>query len=331
MSPKCSAGPPAASSGSPRRRLRLRALSLLLFPLLSTAALRLPYAPLQAHLASLAGVRLTDRHGRLLAAIPGARGAFSLRLGAGEIPPEVERIFVRLEDRRFFGHRGVDPLALARAARDNLRRGGVVSGASTISMQLARLLDPHRGGWPGKLRESLAALRLETVLDKREILRLYLKRTPSGSGRAAWTAGRPPALEAARICALTGCLASPACPSVREELFRPGTLPRRSCPVHGAGQSLEELALELFLEGGKGPRVLYPRDGASFYHDGVEAAQDIPAWIAARRQETLEVRLNGESRALKYPFRLDLPVRPGNYLLEVIGAAGRDAVHYQVR
>src|SRR4030042_1751523 len=104
MSQKFSAGPPAGSSGSPRRRLRLRALALLLFPLLSAAALRLPYVPLQGHRASLAGARLTDRHGRLLAALPGARGAFLLRLGHGELPPEVRRIFVRLEDRRFFRH-----------------------------------------------------------------------------------------------------------------------------------------------------------------------------------------------------------------------------------
>ena len=87
---------------------------------------------------------------------------------------------MRLEDRRFFRHRGIDPRALARAARDNLRSGVVVSGASTITMQLARLLNPHRGGWRGKLRESLAALRLEALLDKQEILRLYLNLLPFG-------------------------------------------------------------------------------------------------------------------------------------------------------
>jgi penicillin-binding protein 1C len=723
--------------------------------------LHLPYAPLRAHRASLAGVRLTDRHGRQLAALPGAQGAFLLRLGSGEIPPGVRRIFVRLEDRRFFRHCGLDPLALARAARDNLHRGGVVSGASTITMQLARLLEPHRGGWQGKLGESVAALRLEAVLDKPEILRLYLNLLPFGrntvgvgaaavtyfdrplqelspaqvlllatlprspslldpfrhpgalgdaaavlsprvgipvgevrqalttlrrgrperlaphfaayienelprlaalraggreivrvtttldlglyraaAGRlaselaAAQTAGQPglrdaaavvldnaggeilayagapgpepagphadidaarvpnpsgstlkpflyalalergwtcasllpdlalsfgaqesyrpenfdrrsrglvrlrsalagslnvpavyllsrlglpdflrflsrlgldpgpagslglgaaignapvslleltrafaalprggllppltgvrflvteegteipapmegtgagsrvfaresawlvgsvlsdaaaratgfgtrsrlneafpamfksgtasgysslwclgatpehtvgiwagsldrrpapgatgssvpaavaralleqlrerpgaasaraadPAppsgLEAAQICTLTGFLASPACPSGREELFRPGTLPRRSCPVHGAGQGLEDLALELFLEGGSGPRVLYPRDGATFYRDELGGPQGIPAWIAARREENLEVRLNGESRALTHPFRLELPVRPGSYLLEVRGQAGRDAVRYEIR
>jgi penicillin-binding protein 1C len=747
-------------SGSPRRRLRLRALALLLFPLLTAAALRLPYAPLQAHRASLAGVRLTDRHGRLLAVLPGAQGAFLLRLGRDEVPPEVRRIFVRLEDRRFFRHRGVDPLALARAARDNLRRGGVVSGASTISMQAARLLNPHEGGWRGKLRESLAALRLEAVLDKQEILRLYLNllpfglntvgvgaaavtyfdrplqelspaqvlllatlprspslldpfrnpgalgdaaaalsarvgipadevrqalttlqrggpqrlaphftayienelprlaalraggreivrvtttldlelsqaaagrlarelaraqadgrpaprdaaavvldnaggeilayagapgwqpagrhadidaarvRNPSGStlkpflyalalergwtcasllpdlalsfgaqesyrpenfdrrsrglvrlrsalagslnvpavyllsrlglpdflrtlsrlgldpgpagglglgaaignapvslleltrafstlprgglvpplsavrflvtaeglcipaaapegprvfsrestwligsvlsdpsaratgfgthsrlnvafpamfksgtasgyfslwclgaspdhtvgvwagnldrrpapgatgssvpatvvralleelrerpGRPAVRAGGaepapPPGLAAARICTLTGFLASPACPAGREELFRQGSLPRRTCPVHGAGQGLEDLALELFLEGGSGPRVLYPRDGATFYRDWLEAPQGIPVWIAARREETLKVRLNGETRALRHPFRLELPVRQGSFLLEVRGEAGRDVVRYEIR
>ncbi len=771
MSPKCSAGPPAGSSGLPPRRLRLRALALLLFPLLSAAALRLPYAPLQAHLHSLAGVRLADRHGRLLGAIPGARGAFCLRLGRGEVPPEVERIFVRLEDRRFLRHRGVDPLALARAAHDNLRRGRVVSGASTISMQTARLLQPHAGGWGGKLRESLAALRLEAVLDKGEILRLYLNllpfgrnivgagaaaaayfdrpleelspaqvlllatlprapslldpfgspgalggaalalaprvgiaaddvrqalttlrrggpprlaphfllyvgnelprlaalrsggrqvvqvtttldlevyrrtaellerelaraagagkpalrdaaavvldnaggeilayigapgagaqpagphadvdaarvRNPSGStlkpflyalalergwtcasllpdlalsfggpesyrpenfdrrsrglvrartalagslnvpavyllsrlglpeflrtlGRlglepgtaaglglgaaignapvslleltrafsvfprggllpplrtvralvtadglclaaaapvgprvfsreSAWLIGSvlsdpsaratgfgtrsrlnapfpamfksgtasgyfslwclgatpaatvgiwagsldrrqapgvtgssvpaavaralleelqgrppqapaaggpeeapppappspappPPGLEVSEICTLTGYLASPACPSAREELFRQATRPQRVCPVHAGGQSLEALAMDLFLGGSEGPRVLYPRDGATFYRDGLEALQRIPAWIAVRGRQALEARLNGESRALPYPFRLDLPVRPGSYLLEVIGEHGRDAVRYVVR
>ena len=141
----------------------------------------------------------------------------------------------------------------------------------------------------------------------------------------------PPGLAAARICTLTGFLASPACPAAREELFRPNSLPKRACPVHGGGQGLEALALELFLEGGSGPRVLYPRDGAMFYRDWLESPQSIPAWIAARREETLEIRLNGQSHPLRHPFRLELPVRPGAYLLEVIGAAGRDAVRYEVR
>jgi len=779
MSLRSSAAPPAGSSASRHRGLRLRALALLLPPLLSAAALRLPYAPLLEQRASLSGVRLNDRHGRLLAVLPGEGGSFSLRLGRDEVPPEAARVFVLLEDRRFFRHRGVDPLALARALRDNLARGGVVSGASTISMQAARLLDPHGGGWGGKLREALGALRLEAVLDKREILRLYLNllpfggntvgagaaavacfdrplaelspgqvlllatlpraptrldpfRDPAALGRAAaalapragiaeeevrralatlrrgrprtlaphfvalvenelprlaalraggreivavtttldldlyretaeslagelaraaggggpapedaaavildneggellayagapgqrpagphaaldaarlrhpsgstlkpflyalalergWTCasllpdlslsfgapasyrpenfdrrsrglvrlrtalagslnvpavyllsrlglpdflrvlrrlgldpgpaaglglgaaignapvslleltrafsvfprggllpprtivrclntaegrclpaaqaagpagppaggrvfsresawlvgsvlsddsaratgfgtrsrlnapfpamfksgtgsgsfslwclgataghtvgvwagnldrrpvpgvtgssvpaavarallerlarsparmpahgaaggggpeagaavagepGPPPGLAAAGICALTGFLAAPGCPGVREELFRPDTLPARVCPVHGGGRDLEELALELFLEGGDGPRVLYPENGATFYRDGLEWPQGIPAWIAARRGETLEVRLNGQSRPLGHPFRLELPVRPGAYLLEVIGAAGRDAVRYQVR
>jgi penicillin-binding protein 1C len=168
------------------------------------------------------------------------------------------------------------------------------------------------------------------------VARALLEGLQERSGQPAFSAGGvepdpPPGLEAARICTLTGYLALPACPAAREEFFRQGTLPQRPCPVHGAGQGLESLALELFLEGGDGPRLLYPRDEAIFYRDGLEAPQGIPAWIAARRRETLEVRLNGESRALEYPFRLELPVRPGDYLLEVIGEAGRDAVRYQVR
>ena len=770
MSKRCSAGPPAGSSGLSRRLLRFRALAFFLFPLVMAVGLYLPHAPLEAHRASLAGVRLTDRHGRLLTTLPGEGGAFSLRLGRGEIPREVERIFVRLEDRRFFRHRGIDPLALARAARDNLSSRDVVSGASTITMQVARLLQPHRGGWGGKLRESLGALRLEATLDKHEILRLYLNllpyglntvgvgaaavtyfdrpldelspaqilllatlprapslfdpfrnpralrrtalalaprvgvpaaeverslttlrrgrpgrlaphftlyvqnelsrlaalqargrqvvqvtttldlqlsdaaemrldreltgaaaggkmalrdaavvildnaggeilayvgapgmesdsqrsaidavrvRNPSGSTlkpflyalalerewtcasllpdlplsfggeelyrpenfdrrsrgmvrlrsalagslnipavyllsrlglrdflrtcsalgldpgpaerlglgaaignasvslleltrafsvfprggllpplaairslgtadgrvipvplpagrrvfsresswlvgsvlsdpsaratgfgtrsrlntpfpamfksgtasgyyslwclgatpvhtvgvwagsldrraaygvtgssvpaavvralleelqtppgqadvRAGWEdRGPPPGVSSARICALTGLAASPACPAVRMEYFRQGSLPQRPCPVHGGGEGdgrkgegkvgLEELALELFLEGGAGPRILFPREGTVFYRDSLEGAQRIPGWIAARREETLEVRLNGEALPLRHPFRLELPVRPGAYRLEVTGPAGRDAVGYTVR
>jgi hypothetical protein len=101
--------------------------------------------------------------------------------------------------------------------------------------------------------------------------------------------------------------------------------------VHAGGQTLEELALELFLQGEPGPRVLFPRDGAVFFFDPTAAGQGIPAWIAARREEVLEVRLNGQAASLRYPFRLELPVRPGAYRLEVRGRDGQDSLRYQVR
>jgi hypothetical protein len=163
------------------------------------------------------------------------------------------------------------------------------------------------------------------------VARALLEEIQEHPRQAGANPARPPGIASARICTLTGFPATPACPAVREESFREGTQPRRACPVHGAGLGLGELALELFLEGGSGPRVLFPRDGAVFYRDRREAAQEIPAWIAARPGEVLEVRLNGVARSLRPPFRLELPVRPGAYLLEVTGEAGRDTVRYEVR
>jgi penicillin-binding protein 1C len=178
MRKRSSAGPPAGPGGS---RLKLRALALLALPLLGSLWLRLPYAPLQAARRSLAGVQLTDRSGRLLYRVPGPGGAFASRLSRRELTPGAREMFVGLEDRRFFLHRGIDPLAVARAGLDNLRRGRVVSGASTITMQAARLLAPHRGGLPGKLHEALMALRLEATLSKEQILLLYLDLLPFGA------------------------------------------------------------------------------------------------------------------------------------------------------
>ena len=68
-----------------------------------------------------------------------------------------------------------------------------------------------------------------------------------------------------------------------------------------------------------------------FYRESFDGVQRIPGWVAARREDVLEVRLNGEVLPLRYPFRLELPVRPGDYCLEVAGPEGRDAVSYSVR
>jgi penicillin-binding protein 1C len=97
------------------------------------------------------------------------------------LPEHVWRAFVGAEDRRFFVHPGVDPLALARALRDDLRRRRFAQGGSTLTMQLARLVRPHPRGIAGKLSELLFALRLERSLSKREILEQYLTRVPLGN------------------------------------------------------------------------------------------------------------------------------------------------------
>ena len=85
------------------------------------------------------------------------------------------------EDRRFRAHAGVDPLALGRAALQLLTRGHIVSGGSTITMQLARLMEPRRErSVYAKLRQMVRALELERQLSKDQILDLYLALAPYG-------------------------------------------------------------------------------------------------------------------------------------------------------
>jgi penicillin-binding protein 1C len=126
------------------------------------------------------GIVVADRSGRTLYTVPGPEGAYQHRLSWAQVPASVEETFVRLEDRRFYAHGGLDFLALARAVYVNIREGRIVSGASTITMQLARLTHPHGGGIAGKVGEVLRALYLEARLSKRQILLLYLNNLPFG-------------------------------------------------------------------------------------------------------------------------------------------------------
>lgn len=115
------------------------------------------------------------------------------------VPEKFRRAIVEFEDRRFYSHTGVDTLALARAIRDNRSAGRVVSGASTLTMQVIRL---SRGPKPRtvgeKLVEMLLALRLEMREDKETILALFASHAPFGGNvvgldAAAWRwFGRPP-------------------------------------------------------------------------------------------------------------------------------------------
>ena len=97
-----------------------------------------------------------------------------------QVSPYYLDALLTYEDRWFYRHPGVNPLALARAAWQNLSGGRVLSGGSTLSMQVARLLDPHARSYPGKLKQLWRTLQLEWHLSKDEILTLYLNRAPFG-------------------------------------------------------------------------------------------------------------------------------------------------------
>ena len=93
----------------------------------------------------------------------------------------ITKAVVAAEDQRFWNHHGVDPLALGRAVRQNLRGRRVVSGASTITTQVVRLTQPRRRTLPTKAVELFRALQLERILDKPAILEQYLNRAPFGA------------------------------------------------------------------------------------------------------------------------------------------------------
>lgn len=164
-----------------RRVLRWPALAgaLVLVPALAFVLAPLPQGLLAPHQAY--SVRLLDREGNLLRERLGAGDARSAPLRGDALPPRVEAAFLAAEDDGFYRHPGVSARAIARAAWQNARAGRVVSGGSTISQQLARLLVGRERTLLGKAREALWALRLEAHLDKREVLAQYLSRVPLGN------------------------------------------------------------------------------------------------------------------------------------------------------
>jgi len=122
-----------------------------------------------------------DRDGRLLRAYATPEGRWRLKADVEDVDPRFVRLLLAYEDKRFYEHVGVDPFALARAAFQLVRQGHIVSGASTLSMQVARLMEPRQErSFGAKLRQMTRALQLEFYLSKREILSLYLTLAPYG-------------------------------------------------------------------------------------------------------------------------------------------------------
>lgn len=141
-----------------------------------------------------------DRHGALLRAFTVADGRWRLPVTQAEVDPRYLRMLLAYEDRRFYQHPGVDLGALLRAGWQFLRQGRIVSGGSTLSMQVARLrLGLATRSIRGKWRQAWAALALEQRSGKAEILAAYLNLAPFGGNlegvRAASLAwlGREPA------------------------------------------------------------------------------------------------------------------------------------------
>lgn len=166
---------------------------------------------------------VTDRHGMALRQSREPDAARRTLLPPGKLPVNLRNAFIAAEDQRFDSHPGVDPLAIVRAALQNLRAGRVVSGASTLTQQLARQRVPRQRTMLGKLGEAFWALRFNAHLGREQILRAYLDGVPLGNNTigvesaAQLYFGRPAAqLSVPQAALLAGLARSPeACEPYR--------------------------------------------------------------------------------------------------------------------
>ncbi|MFY9239445.1 MAG: penicillin-binding protein 1C [Roseovarius sp.] len=163
------------------------------------------------------GTEMRGRGGSLLRVYTAPDGRWRLDVTTAEVDPDFIDMLIAYEDRRFYNHAGVDPLAMLRATAQALWHGEIVSGGSTLSMQVARLMEEGgTGAWAGKLRQIRVALALERRLSKDDILRLYLTRAPYGGNiegiRAAtyaWFGKEPARLTPAEAALLVALPQSP--------------------------------------------------------------------------------------------------------------------------
>lgn len=180
----------AGARGWPRRWVVGPGIALwcLVFLLAGLNALDKAYPPPLDQMGPRSTV-VVDRHGELLRAFATPSGRWRLPVNLGEVDARFLRMLIAYEDSRFYEHPGVDPLAVLRAAGQLIWNGHIVSGASTLTMQLARLLEGGaQGSFSAKLVQMLRALQIERRLTKEQILADYLTVAPYGGNLEGVTA-----------------------------------------------------------------------------------------------------------------------------------------------
>ncbi|MBB3659751.1 penicillin-binding protein 1C [Rhizobium sp. BK650] len=135
--------------------------------------------PLQ--MAEIVSPEVLDADGQLLRAFATPEGRWRLKTNVSNVDPQFIRMLVAYEDQRFYDHHGIDVWALGRAALQFVSNGRIVSGASTLSMQVARLIEPRESrSFSAKLLQIARAVQIERRLSKEQILDLYLTHAPYG-------------------------------------------------------------------------------------------------------------------------------------------------------
>ncbi|NTZ91359.1 penicillin-binding protein 1C [Agrobacterium tumefaciens] len=253
--------------------------------------------PLEA--AQQRSFEVLDRDGKLLRAFATSDGRWRLKTTAAEVDPQFLRMLVAYEDQRFYDHHGVDPWALMRSAWQLASNGRIVSGASTLSMQVARLIEPRADrSFSAKLLQAMRALQIERRLDKADILDLYLNIAPYGgnlegvrAASLAWFGKEPGRLATAEAALL---VALPQLPEKR----RPDRFPEAARQARE--RVLQRLAVERVVGEGEAERATLSAVPAS--------RRDLPAFaphmaVAARAKfpNTTEARAT-----LKLPIQREL-------------------------
>ncbi len=201
-----------------RRRIALACVGVLLAPWVALAVAA-AFTPLPPELLAPPSSSLVvlDAAGQPLREVRASDGKRARVLSSQEIGPALEHAILAAEDARFYAHPGVDPLAVLRACVTDLLHARVVSGASTLTMQLARTVRPHPRTLLGKLGEMALALRIEASLPKERVFALYANEVDFGPNvRGVGAASRavfgksPRALSIAEAALLAGLPRGPS-------------------------------------------------------------------------------------------------------------------------
>ncbi len=167
-----------------RKALRLLVAAALLLPVVATAAFLLAWYshpfPIDRLRQWPASPVVTDAKGNRLFSVVGRDEQWRYPVRLADVSPWLIQATIATEDQRFYRHRGVDPWAVLRAVGQNLSARRVVSGASTLDMQLCRMMDNRPRTPRAKVVESFRALQLDRAAHKQEILELYLNIAPYG-------------------------------------------------------------------------------------------------------------------------------------------------------
>jgi penicillin-binding protein 1C len=221
----------------PAVRAAIGALLAPIVALLVAAALTPLPRELVFHDAYSASVRFVDRDGAPLREVRADDATRARWVPLEELGDNARKAILAAEDRRFDAHPGIDPVAMVRAAGANVLARRIVSGASTITMQLARRVRPHRRNLLGKLGEMALALRIEATLSKHDVLEEYMNRAPFGPALRGLDAAsrfyfdKPPAeLSLAEAAALAGI---PRGPDVYSPQKHPDRVLRRRDRILG--------------------------------------------------------------------------------------------------